>query len=257
MANDSSLGGAVNPIVFDLDSQKGVAVLLASVRASAISVEQKNELRDLIFQYTNSGKDPSARISLEQKVNSSGIVPTKSVQKNIVEKLEASPAPIYQFGTSRPSPSFAVSSVPQAAPKPVTPPVPPPAPVNPPPPAPAKPVVEVPPSPPKSEPEKKIPAPEPVSPPPAQAPVAENVPVPTEQPTPVPVSYSKNQEVEPAADPSQGLQRIREIKSQVNEKIGNPVNLVDINNEVGREYMSAMLDAMKKLNTGSSAVSAM
>jgi hypothetical protein len=55
----------------------------------------------------------------------------------------------------------------------------------------------------------------------------------------------------------QNLQRIREIKSLVNDRVGNPVNLVDIDNEVGREYMSALLDAMKKLNSGSSAVAAM
>jgi hypothetical protein len=53
------------------------------------------------------------------------------------------------------------------------------------------------------------------------------------------------------------LTRIREIKASVNEKVGNPVNLVDINNDVGREYMGALLDAMKKLNSGSSAASAM
>ena len=53
------------------------------------------------------------------------------------------------------------------------------------------------------------------------------------------------------------LLRIREIKALVNEKVGNPVNLVDINNEVGREYMAALLDAMKKINSGTSAASAM
>jgi hypothetical protein len=60
-----------------------------------------------------------------------------------------------------------------------------------------------------------------------------------------------------ADDDQQYLKRIREIKALVNEKVGNPVNLVDINNDVGREYMGALLDAMKKLNSGSSAASAM
>jgi hypothetical protein len=58
-------------------------------------------------------------------------------------------------------------------------------------------------------------------------------------------------------DDKQYLDRIREIKASVNERVGNPVNLVDINNEVGREYMGAILDAMKKLNSGTSAGSAM
>jgi hypothetical protein len=53
------------------------------------------------------------------------------------------------------------------------------------------------------------------------------------------------------------LSRIREIKSLVNEQVGNPVNLVDIDNTVGREYMSALLDAMKQLNSGSGSEAAM
>ena len=32
----------------------------------------------------------------------------------------------------------------------------------------------------------------------------------------------------------------------MNSLVGNPVNLIDVNNEVGREYMNALLDAMKK-----------
>jgi hypothetical protein len=63
--------------------------------------------------------------------------------------------------------------------------------------------------------------------------------------------------VAPAYDAEAAAQRIREIKAIVNEKVGNPVNLVDINNEVGREYMAALLDAMKKIGSGTSVVSAM
>jgi hypothetical protein len=50
---------------------------------------------------------------------------------------------------------------------------------------------------------------------------------------------------------------VREIKSIVNDKIGNPVNLVDIDNKVGREYMSALLEAMKKLSSGVNSASTM
>ncbi len=45
-------------------------------------------------------------------------------------------------------------------------------------------------------------------------------------------------------------QRINEIKSIVNQKVGNPVNLIEAHNEIGREYMNALLDAMKKANGG-------
>jgi hypothetical protein len=41
-------------------------------------------------------------------------------------------------------------------------------------------------------------------------------------------------------------ERIAAIKREVNGLVGNPVNLIDVNNEVGREYMNALLDAMKK-----------
>jgi hypothetical protein len=50
--------------------------------------------------------------------------------------------------------------------------------------------------------------------------------------------------------------RIQEIKRAVNEKVGNPVNLISQHNTVGREYMNALLDAMKKMNGGASGGSA-
>jgi hypothetical protein len=46
------------------------------------------------------------------------------------------------------------------------------------------------------------------------------------------------------------LERIKQIKTEVNSRVGNPVNLVDIDNQVGREYMNALLEAMKKLSSG-------
>lgn len=60
---------------------------------------------------------------------------------------------------------------------------------------------------------------------------------------PVPIS--------PQINSAQIQDRIKEIKRIVNEQVGNPVNLIDTNNEVGREYMNALLDAMKKSNGGS------
>ncbi len=42
------------------------------------------------------------------------------------------------------------------------------------------------------------------------------------------------------------MERISEIKRLVNSKVGNPINLIDSDNNVGREYMNALLDAMKK-----------
>jgi len=53
------------------------------------------------------------------------------------------------------------------------------------------------------------------------------------------------------------LDRIRDIKTDINARVGNPVNLVDIDNETGREYMSALLEAMKQISAGGNPVGAM
>jgi hypothetical protein len=49
------------------------------------------------------------------------------------------------------------------------------------------------------------------------------------------------------------------IKRTINEKVGNPVNLIETHGDLGRVYMSALLDAMKKVNgaTASELASAM
>jgi hypothetical protein len=222
MVNDSSLGGGPTQFAFDIDSQKGVTALLSSVRASNLTPEQKNELRDLAFLYINGGKDRSVRISLQQKVSSYSLQPLKLVVDTVPEQ------PASPFGISRPAPDFSfsatasVASVPQSAPASVPPPPPQPIP---------EPVLAVPVAPPP------IPTPIPVAPLPT---VTEPVVAPA-----------------PPYDSALAMQRIREIKALVNERVGNPVNLVDIDNVVGREYMAALLDAMKKLNSGTSVISAM
>lgn len=291
MVNDSSLGGTPQ-FVFDIDTQKGVMSLLASVRASELTPEQKNELRDLAFLYINGGKDQSVRITLQQKVLAYGLQPLQPITP---------PAPVQPpspFGTSRPAPSFSFAasaapvaqSVPtavsqptpsvvvdlapqpasavQSSPSPEPQPVPEPAPVPPPVSEPTPEPVSVP-SPSESVPEvvlppaaaepvaAVVPPPQPIPTPSAESSVAtlptaeiSSQPAPTPVPEPAPVSAA-------SYDPAVSMQRIREIKSLVNEKVGNPVNLVDIDNAVGREYMAALLDAMKKLNSGTSVISAM
>jgi hypothetical protein len=67
-----------------------------------------------------------------------------------------------------------------------------------------------------------------------------------------PLSSSNSSASLPTVDTSANkyLLRIQEIKSDINQKIGNPVNLVDIDNAIGREYMSALLESMKSLSSG-------
>lgn len=234
MANDSSLGSAA--AAFDFDTQSGVMHLLASVRAGSISSSEKNELRDLIFLYSNGGHDQSVRNSLEQKLTGYAVVALPRPQT-------FAPPKIHEFGASRPAPAFKAEPVQVKVIKsePII--------------EPAKPVLKVEP---QSEPMQ-----------PEQQAVSAEIPanLPQEKPQEVHPVEVKASVVEPVVSASQAdisvpsqedsLQRIKQIKSLVNEQVGNPVNLVDINNEVGREYMAALLDAMKKISSGSSAASAM
>lgn len=226
MPNDSSLGGLPSS-TFDFDSQKGIMALLASVRASALSSVQKNELRDLAFLYMNGGKDQSVRLTLQQKVASYNLQSVLSP----AAKFSIPEQPVYGFGTSRPAPSFSATTHDSYH-------------------APSSPVSVVPPV--QFQEPVAVPVPAPVQ---AQS-VPPVPPVPPAPPAP-PVPPVPPVVVEPPYDAEAAAQRIRQIKSLVNEKVGNPVNLVDINNEVGREYMAALLDAMKKLNGGTSVASAM
>jgi hypothetical protein len=49
--------------------------------------------------------------------------------------------------------------------------------------------------------------------------------------------------------------RITAIKQMVNTRVGNPVNLVDLDGTLGRSYMSALLEAMKAVSGGSGSAS--
>ena len=228
MVNASSLPGGATA-AFDLESHAGVMQLLASIRASEVSAAEKNELRDLVFLYTNGGKDQTVRRALEQKISQHAIAP-------VAVKAPRRPLPPPPtIGKYRAAPSFhvpAITSTKVEEPKPVftT--------------APAWKHEE----PHKADPAVKVE----VMPEAVAELVAPPAPAPT---TTIPVQSAAP--VVAAGDTDAYLLRIREIKSLVNEKVGNPVNLVDINNQVGREYMAALLDAMKKINSGTSASSAM
>lgn len=237
--NDSSLPTS-GKVFFELDTQTGVMHLLASIRASEIDTAHKNELRDLVFLYTNGGKDQSVRFSLEQKIAAYKLV---ALPPKVAPVPPLPPQPI--IGKYRVAPSFAVPT--PVSNTPVIPTV-------------SAPVFTAEPAW-KAQPAPEVistPTPEPVAQVVAQ-PAAAPFVAPVEAPAPAPEVSTPVVET-PGSSVVEGqdyLLRIREIKALVNEKVGNPVNLVDINNEVGREYMGALLDAMKKLNSGSSAMSAM
>lgn len=58
---------------------------------------------------------------------------------------------------------------------------------------------------------------------------------------------------ESSREHSDPLKRIQEIKKDVNSKIGNPINLISLDKDLGRAYMNSLLAAMKKLNGGTAA----
>jgi len=224
MSSSGSSGGA-----FSFDTPQAVMHVLASVRKSDISVSDKNSLRDLVLSYTNGGKDPSLKIQIEQKLASLAVQPLPL----------AAPTPavsVPEFGSSRNTPVSFTASRSTAEAAPAVAPAPQPVPV-----------VSAAPVPPAAQPTPVV---TPLVPP-AVASTPEPVPPPVTLP-PTPQAPAA-----PSVDNSAALARVREIKSIVNEKIGNPVNLVDIDNAVGREYMSALLDAMKKLSSGVNSASTM
>ena len=235
MVNVSSLP-KVGDTLFDLDTQAGITAVLLSIRASQLSASEKNDLRDLIFLYTNGGRDQSVRIGLEQKITALGLTPVASKGVNAVEKAPQKELPT--IGTFRAAPSFVVPPMvtQQSAPSAVVEEMP--VPVA------AMPVIPE--------------APEPIMEPKKPAPLfsQQQPPAPVSEPA-VPQDVVVPPVATPKPDQQVYLDRIREIKSLVNEKVGNPVNLVDIDNTIGREYMSALLDAMKRINSGMSAVDAM
>lgn len=218
MNTDGSLQGGL----FDLSTQAGIMHLLASVRASSLSADKKHELRDTIFLYTNGGRDQSVKLSLEQKITAYNLVPVPGGP----QVTPATSAPMFTIGGARPAPRQFVSR-----------------PVH------ATSATEIP-----SAPAPAAPVAVPVTPTPTPLPPAPPI-TPVPQPvveTPPPVA-----DTTPVADSAKYLERIREIKALVNQRIGNPVNLVDIDADVGREYMGSLLDAMKKINSGASAIAAM
>lgn len=100
----SSRGGSS----FDFNSQAGVLVVLAAIRASQLSPSERNELRDLVFLYSNGGGDSAIRSVLEERLSEVGITTASAPVKKNAGKLEtASAVRPAGFTMGRPVPIFA------------------------------------------------------------------------------------------------------------------------------------------------------
>jgi hypothetical protein len=255
--------------VFDFSTQANITAVLAGIRNSELSQVQKNELRDLVFLYTSGGGDDSIRISLEQKLSVNNIFPSFTKVGSSVKKpaVESKSVPSLPFGTLRPVPVFETPTIKiqssNSNEKEIKPEI-------------VRPFVKVDVEKIKSERlnSDKVSGFSPsiqtqVALTPEPLPVSDVSKTPvidkptmltsvdaqhTEKVVTAPVSGFESQTAKTIPEAQsinkKYLDRIREIKSDVNSKVGNPVNLVDIDNQVGREYMNALLEAMKKLNSG-------
>ena len=253
---------------FNLTEQSGVLAALLAVRTSDLSAAEKNDLRDQIFTYTKSGGDERLREQVEQKLASLPLSEQFLEQQEAKQKTESRAG----FAGARRTPSFAVKKTTTAStaatkdtPEPATPsaseqataapdqtqatpPAAAPAtssaqapPAAPPTPAPAEPAAAAPAAG-SNQPQSQSPEPQ------ESAPVAAT----PDQPAPT-TAAPVTAEPAPASAPSAGsgeptIERIREIKRYINNAVGNPVNLVDIDSQVGRAYMSALLAAMQSVN---------
>ncbi len=242
--------------VCDLSTTTGVAAALALLRNSSLQSDEKRSLRDLIFLYTNSGAhDEALRTLIESRLAPLASTPLVAEAEpapvvSVSVDTPATPEPVSTvvrsgFATGRPKPTFTpltpvnvpaltVASVVEHEPVVI------PAPVS---------VAEV-------VPEVKTPAPSvPVVSAPTPAAVipaakavvdeklASVAPAPQDTVAYEPL-YHEDTSIETYRN------RISEIKRTINARVGNPVNLVDIDNTLGREYMTTLLEAMKTVSGG-------
>lgn len=243
---------------FDLRSWQGLTQVLQVARASGMSSGAYAQFRNLILQYAQHGGDLELKKQVEAAI---AAIPQKSEThidtQETVESSEraqnkdipAAKTPTRpsrsSLGGRRPVPSFMPVHVGESHTHadevlPVTAPLPheavsAPAPI---------PTVVV---------EESVIGAVPVAPQSvtSQAVVPEAVP-PTPQETPSKTEPKPAAEVLSQVKPMEEYRaRIAEIKREVNARVGNPVALIDAQNQTGRTYMTALLAAMKATSPGS------
>lgn len=237
----SSSVAPTEPQVFDLASEHETLLLLKTIHRGGLAQRVRNNLRDHIFSLR--ADDANGVTATLAALSEAGFTvkygsitaPTKTV--SVPSATTATPAPaVAPLGRVRATPQFTPHTTSGASAVAVTPdttaPVESPDSVAVPTPAATEPAI----------PATEVPAPETPA-------VSEPEPV----VTPVAAEPAAPAASEPStsAAPGDAMDRIKEIKRQVNEKIGNPITLIDADNAVGREYMNALLAAMKMANGGS------
>ena len=206
-------------MIFDIHVEKDTIALLRSLHRSTINQEAKNQLRDVLFAYVQAGANTDAASVVEvfSRFGFSVVAGEKESVPQVPVTETSAPRP--SLGRMRPAPTFTPTSVTDAN------------------------KVKL-----RVIPEAVQQKTEEVSKP-AGIPVQQQAPVDASAPESPQVSQ---EEVAPVVTYANPMERIKEIKRTVNLKVGNPVSLIDAHNEIGREYMNALLGAMKAANGGSS-----
>ncbi len=248
---------------YDLLSWQGVAEMLKDGREHITDPLAYAEFRDLVLAYSRSGGDKELKTKLDGIVATFGepashtqdeVEEPKPQKQEVVEKKlkvqevshiqEPSTEPEKQngmIGRTRATPSFMPVSLPNAetdaqekAEKPVEQ---------------SQPASSATPDPVQQEP---VATEEPLKPQKEIEPeVVEKKPKPVSVPTPTPVpEESQPEHHDGMVSVDEYRKRIAEIKREVTEKIGNPAALVDTHNELGKQYMTALLTALKALTPG-------
>lgn len=215
----SAGNSSINPEPKDIfSSEENILRALAFVRHSPIPVKQKDALRDLFLSYAGTYEDARRQQVKNQIIE---ILSSHKELSSLLPKVKTKgtakgPAQLAAIGSTRPVPTFAFSQ-------------------------PAQPAADLPPAVPL--PKKEV----------APAPITESIPVAKPEPRPPAAPTAVVPPREPASPVNidqNAKARINVIKRDINGKIGNPVNLIDADEKVGREYMSALLDAMRRSSKG-------
>ena len=222
-------------VSFDLGTQDGILQALYAVRSSELATAERNELRDQLFTLSRSN-DPRLREQIAKRLDDLPLSETYVSSITAKNKKSDQAGGQISFARSRKTPRFAVRNT-----------------------------IETPTettfTPETIEHDTKsatvTDSSQTIDPDTAQQPVAPdalvqsapdamstNASVPTETPQ----APGSQPTAMAAGDKPPTLERIREIKRYVNGKVGNPVNLVDRDSEIGRAYMTALLAAMQSVN---------
>lgn len=219
---------------YDLRSWQGLTDVLRAAKEK-LSPTEHASFRDLVLQYAQRGGDAELKAKIDSIIAGLDTPQKRTETPEVVEVvvpkevITTGPVPV------RASVSLMRRSAPRFMPKSVS----------------------------AHTPSDTLPAPEikeeptPQEPEPARSPVVELSPEPIPEPIPLPATPVVSEEVFAAPrSVEEHKARITEIKRLVNEQIGNPVALLGAHKESGKEYMQALLAALKSTGGGGTGIEA-